>query len=373
MKKLYALGANDAAQLGIGNFDDKVWSPQPCIFAEPLPPADDTTCCIATGGKHSLVLFKKGIVYAAGSSINGLCRVNTGESPSVFRRVEIPSEKLPSKEETPVLMECFRLVSATFEASFLVSADGLKIYACGRGAKGELGLGEDVTEAIIPIVIPDFPPTGFIIDMLASGMRHTVVRLSNGDVYGWGVSRHGQLGEALVNNQICWLPTKIECFGFHVTQLACGKDFSIACGGRDGAMEYRVVGRSNHEIMEKTPVLQYTDRVFSSWNTLFALTHNGKVVCWGRNDKKQKAPKDLPLLASIAAGTEHAVGLTRDQKVVAWGWGEHGECGRPATQAGSPESWAELTIPLAPGEQVVGVGAGYATTWVYVGDSRFPE
>lgn len=381
MGKLYALGANDAAKLGVGLWDDKIWEPTPCKFSDPAPAKDDLPHHIATGGKHSLVLFESGDVYAVGLNEDGRCGLRGHGAVSAFQRIQVnesspTSSSTPGGEETlPRRVELFRLVSATFEATMLVSKDKRRMYVCGTGSKGELGLGGNITHAATPTLIPHFPPAKTTIELLTSGMRHTVVLLSNGTVYGWGASRHGQIGKDHTLNSICWSPVQINDFQFDVAQLACGKEFTIACSKGITEMHYAVVGSDKFNTISTRPALSSTSKMFASWNTIFVMQSTG-VLAWGKNDQGQFPPRTLPLLDKMAAGSEHAVGLTREGIVVAWGWGEHGECGKKVDVEDSHHAksgYNELKLPLRPEQHIVGLSAGYATTWIITdGQSKSP-
>jgi len=132
-----------------------------------------------------------------------------------------------------------------------------------------------------------------------------------------------------------------------------------------------VIGSDKFGVITTHPTLHHTDRVFSSWNTIFVLTAIGHVTGWGNNGQGQIPSQDMPFLDTIATGCEHAVGLTRDGRVVAWGWDEHGECGKKSGAEGYhqvAEAWTELKVRLFPEQYTVGVGAGYSSTWIIVND-----
>ncbi|KAF8429769.1 hypothetical protein EV426DRAFT_668469 [Tirmania nivea] len=69
------------------------------------------------------------------------------------------------------------------------------LYTCGFGHGGRLGLGEDqLTQFTYKHVsIGDKP---YSVSKVALGLDHTVVVLRNGEVWTWGLSKHGQLGYA---------------------------------------------------------------------------------------------------------------------------------------------------------------------------------
>ena len=88
-------------------------------------------------------------------------------------------------------------ISCGWEFSILVKRSG-EVYVCGRGLKGELGLGKETPESEL---IYSTTVDGF--KEIKSCMQHTIIQTTNGLV-GWGNSRKGQLGET--EDKIMWKP-----------------------------------------------------------------------------------------------------------------------------------------------------------------------
>jgi protein ATS1 len=198
-------------------------------------------------------------------------------------------------------------------------------------------------------------------------MAHTVVVLSNGDAYGWGDGRKGQLGEPAA---IVWSPRKIEGIAFAVKKVACGREFTYLVGDPEGG-HHIVLGLNKWNIKTSMPesVGGWKD-IGASWGSIYVLYGNGHLLSWGRNDHGQLAPADLPELQNIAIGSEHALGLTLDGKLVAWGWGEHGNCGPELDDDGDVKGrWNEIPLHGAGTlSSASGIGAGCASSWVFVDD-----
>ncbi|KKK15090.1 hypothetical protein ARAM_004941 [Aspergillus rambellii] len=347
MVVLFAFGSNGSGQLGIGHEDD-VCIPTRCIFDEesdgkspgrlsagessPLDHGSGRRITrIVAGGNHTLLLLENGAVYAAGCNEDGRCGwdpedENGGSLFSVFKRVVI---------------------------------------------KGELGLGKDCVRASLAsggMKIRDFPPRGTRIVCIASGMGHTVVVLSNGEVYGWGAARKGQLGASAVAQKIVWSPMRIEGIPFHVTGATCGREFTVLSGDRD-AGEFAVLGGSagnKWNILSDVPSSETVKgyvRMDASWHGVYVHQGDLSVHAWGRNDRGQLPPADLPKARKVAVGSEHVLALLEDPTVVAFGWGEHGNCG-PDTDAQGNVNGVYSRISLPNDVEAVDVGAGCATSWI---------
>lgn len=390
---LYAFGSNGSGQLGIGHTDD-VLSPTKCLFStaqsdmvesqpatrrpatlgeENLTARDDEIIRIAAGGNHTLVLFRSGAVYAAGANTSGQC----GQDPSAvsallsFRRlrVVVPVDDDEDGGGGQRTVERFTAISATWEASFLVDAVMGYVYVFGQGMKGELGLGNGITQIDVTrhARIADFPPKDTEMVDISSSMGHTVVVLSNGDVYGWGVSRKGQLGKDGVPGKVHWAPRRIGDVTFHAYQVACGREFTVVAG--DAAHgQFVTLGSENKkwDIGAGAPQdIKGYDTLAASWHGVYVHKSDGSVVAWGRNDRGQLPPPQFPHPEKLAVGSEHVVAVVDKGRVVSFGWGEHGNCGSETDAQGNVAgSWNEIPLRSAPKLLVTGVGAGCATSWI---------
>ena len=339
---VFAFGSNGSGQLGIGHGDD-VSAP-----ARHIPPSNlvsDKLVQFAAGGNHSLILYESGQLTqtSAGScsSSNGNCN-------------------------TEILAEDVRHCSATWDASIYYTHDH-RLIACGKGPKGELGLGYNITEAPKPGLIIEFSlpntPVNCVID-LASGVQHSVAVLSNGEVIGWGSGRKGQLGQPA---ELLWKPRKIEGIPFKVKRAVCGREFTYLVGDQ-GEGQHLVLGSDKWRVRSGAPeaVKGWKD-LKASWGSIYVHFDSGKVISWGRNDHGQLAPTNLPRAERLAAGSEHALIYSNEGKICVWGWGEHGNCGPGADKSGDIKggTWNEIDLPENGTRLIRGIGAGCATSWLW--------
>ncbi|KAL3474875.1 regulator of chromosome condensation 1/beta-lactamase-inhibitor protein II [Aspergillus californicus] len=396
---LYAFGSNGSGQLGIGHTED-VSIPTRCLAYNDDDEEDGgenlfsrsnyavSIDRIVAGGNHTLLLLSDRRVYAAGEGGDGRCGDGSlrdkdingdGESENLvkrFRRVRIRDPEAGSRSGSGrSVYDTFEAVSATWEATILVTSGvrdetervGDGVFVVGSGAKGELGLGVGVLRADRAMKIPDFPPMGTGVVSVSSGMGHTVVVLSNGEVYGWGGARKGQLGAAAVGDKIVWSPVKIEGVPFPVSEVTCGREFTVLSGDKS-AGEFAVLGSTGNKwnILSDVPSSEDVKgylQINASWHGVYILRQDMSVIGWGRDDRGQLPPKALGRVRDVAVGSEHAVALLQGRSVVAFGWGEHGNCG-PETDTQGNVKGAATQIPVPVGVEVVGVGAGCATSWV---------
>ncbi|KAL4986316.1 regulator of chromosome condensation 1/beta-lactamase-inhibitor protein II [Aspergillus falconensis] len=378
---LFAFGSNGSGQLGIGH-DEDVSAPERCIFEDDFSSQklvselstqtiNRTVSRIVAGGNHTLVLLNDGRVYVA------------GWGQPVFKRVFV------TDAETGTEHGLFKGVAATWEASVLVVPTASEIqdgrddvvFVLGSGAKGELGLGAGVTEAhSTGVRIPNFPPRGVEVLSIAGGMGHVVAVCSDGSVYGWGAARKGQLGAGVADEKIVWAPRRIDLEGmgveFAVSDAVCGREFTVLCGDKEKG-EFVVLGPGSGPPEEKDRwgirtgisasegVKGYL-RIHASWHGVYVHRKGQSICAWGRNDRGQLPPGDLGKAQELAVGSEHCLALLDDDRgrsVVAFGWGEHGNCGANTDAQGNVKGVC-ARIPLPEGVEVVGVGAGCATSWI---------
>lgn len=354
--QLYAFGSNGSGQLGIGSTDD-VSTPQLCLFPDDaeLP---GRPLKIVAGGNHTVLLLDNGTVYYAGSPRDG--QVNSG-SPlpltSTFRKAYI--SRLGDKVVNG---------SAFWEGSVFVNAEN-EVFTAGLGSKGERGIG-GISASLGLQMLENFPPNqsqdwSQIVDV-ASGVDHTVAVLADGDVWGWGNGRKGQLAQP---EEFVWVPRRFCDLEFPVIRAVCGREFTllIGHGGR-----CTILGSNKHAIKSQTPsaIHGWAD-ISASWGSLFVLKSSGRIESWGRNDHGQLTPPGLTEIEQIAAGSEHVVALTKDNKVISWGWGEHGNCGSNTDADGDVKgNWNEIYTGQAECHpKVLGIGAGCATSFFWTESS----
>jgi protein ATS1 len=362
MIAIFALGSNGSGQLGIGHKED-VSVPKQVLFDTDQVPSSVSQ--IAAGGNHTLLLATSGELFWAGDPTSGACGRASSEQKDggpQFNPVNLSSSGTND--------DIFKvgLAAATWEATIVTRLDSERnntsVYSFGVGMKGELGLGELIIRTPAPSRVPDFPPAGTVVVDLAACMGHALAVLSNGDVYGWGNGRKGQLGapEAIVHS-----PRKISGIDFKVARAVCGKDFSCFMGGPE---DPRVLLLGSDKFGIKTCFPAIADGwkdIRASWGNVYALKQDGGLESWGRDDHGQMVPPGLPGISKIAVGSEHVLALDEEGNVLTWGWGEHGNCGPQVEKGGDVKGrWNMVasTKFMPPGSKILNIGAGCATSWI---------
>ena len=352
---IYAFGSNGSGQLGIGHTEDVS---APCVIAGGHESTNASVTDIVAGGNHTVFLFDDGQIATTGENGDGRCL--TSEMNHKQSSLRFPS--LPNMGE-------IQHIAATWSATVIVNRAG-NVFVRGSGESGELGLGDGTTLAEMLTLINDFPPPGTTIVKMSACMAHAVIVLSNGEVWGWGRGRKGQLGHP---SSIVWKPRKIDGIEFFAVDAICGKEFTCILGSRS-AGSLLVLGLNSNDrfgVKSDAPnVITCWKQATASWGSIFILLDSGEVLSWGRNDHGQLPPSHLPSLESIAAGSEHCLGITKDGRVLAWGWGEHGNCGQPTDQLGNVEArWNEIELSRS----ASAVSAGCATSFIVATEPYFSK
>ena len=388
MAQMYALGSNGCGQLGIGHTED-VAIPRLCIFAptekrhDGRPATGGSDCPhirkISAGGNHTLALSTDGNLYAAGRNDDGRCGLSLQPGKEedlrvIFEEVHIgkisgviPAKGLPEEPNNRVSD-----IAATWEASFVVLG-GKYVVSCGSGGKGELGLGRNITSMATWTKVLDLSSTKEHILKIAASMSHVVVLLSDGQVLGWGSCRKGQLGASVKEQKTSWFPTRVEAEpAFKVTDVLVGREFTLLlAAGR----KPELLGESKFLSREDLEVFGKDDLAICGWNTIHILSQppgspTKTTRSLGKNDRGQFAPKTLPDIREIAAGSEHCVAVTMDNRTISWGWGEHGNCGDKVDSKGNVVDRYNVIETPEPqiSLKVSAVAAGCATSFIILNE-----
>jgi protein ATS1 len=372
---LLALGSNGSGQLGIGHKDD-VSQPEPVILTPSLPSLSPPTTPhrIVAGGNHTLLLLSSADLLWTGDPTTGAC----GRLPTPITDTDNlpPQPQFRPLDLTPSLPPSTKvsLAAATWEASLIVPTtppndNNNKIYAFGTDPKGALGLGPTTLHAPLATPIPHFPPPDTQITDLAACMGHVVAVLSNGEVYGWGNGRKGQLGEPAAG--AVYSPRRIAGAGFKVVKAVCGREFTCLFGGPETG-EVVVLGSDKWGVRSQAPgdVVGWKE-VGAGWGSVFVLKGDGGLVSWGRDDHGQLSSGDIGRVKHIAVGSEHALALTEEGELMAWGWGEHGNCGPIRDGTGEKGQRNQIAsnkvLAREQGMEITMIGAGCATSWIAIG------
>ena len=197
---VWSFGQNKAGQLGAGNttpFTTNFNAPQK-ILEIPL------VISVVCGYNHTSIITNNSSLWCCGNNEQGQLFLGNNETQKSILFFQPTSFSHISK------------ISLGFYYSLFQNYEE-EIYACGRNAYGELGLGHNQSPQITPTLIPNLPPN---IVQFICGYYHSLFLDSEGNVFSVGENQYGQLGLAHninqnVLNQIQNIPPikTISCVG----------------------------------------------------------------------------------------------------------------------------------------------------------------
>ncbi|GAV68412.1 RCC1 domain-containing protein/RCC1_2 domain-containing protein [Cephalotus follicularis] len=341
-----------------------------------LPP--DITA-VTAGHYHSLAVTSQGHLWAWGRNLEAQLGRGLVATP---RDTWNEPRKVEGLDQVSV-----RTAFASGVISAAIGDDG-SLWVWGKSKRGQLGLGKNITEAVVPSKVKAL--AGEKIVKASFGWGHALALTEDGKLFGWGYSADGRIGrvgdalevslldstsnisrknhqlssstleaaEQLVlegmekenNMPIIWDPCLVEeLHGVEVADIACGLDHSLVlCGNGTllscGSNVYGQLGRAKQDV-GMFPV----DITFRPMSIASGLGHSlaisqvpspdvesdaTSVISWGWNQSSQlgrAGPENLPLVVEGLAGeTPVAVSggrvhsITLTSKGEVWVWG----CGK---------------------------------------------
>ncbi|MEU8540307.1 Ig-like domain repeat protein [Streptomyces sp. NPDC048717] len=283
--RVFAWGYNGVGQLGDGTTTSR------SIPIEVHIPAGVRITAVSTGYYFSMALTSEGRVLTWGNNTEG--QLGDGTTTARHTPVEV---HLPAGTEIAA-------ISGGGEHATAVTTDG-RVLAWGRNTYGQLGNGASGV-GIVPTPVQTLLPAGTEVALTSGGGQHTLALTTDGRVLAWGRNNEGQLGD----NTLVQRTTPVQ------THLPAGTVATgIAAGGFGNA----------HGL---------------------ALTSEGRVLGWGRNNEGQVGdgtniqrltPVDTLLPAGvrvteIAAGSRDSIALTSEGRIYGWGQNANGELGDGTT------------------------------------------
>lgn len=294
--KVYGCGINTDFQIGYHlstqqNPLEIILKPVPINIGLRNP--DTNVTAISAGRAHLAVLTDKEGVFLLGSNAYGQCG-----------RQVIPDDKIQGScmvnTITSLGKEAICDVVCGQDHTLFLTSEG-KVWSCGWGADGQIGLGHtDIT--FTPTQVKGEIEKEKIVKI--ASRSDTVLALNcKGEVFGWGSSEYGQLSGSKDAQQ---LNSPIQ-----LKQLSCaGKVIDIAAGGSFAAAlsESGDVFVWGYGILGCGPALQKSADPVRIPPTLF-----------GRNDYQPDVR-----VTSISCGLSHLAAINNCYNLYVWGRNRYG-------------------------------------------------
>lgn len=320
---VWAWGANNAKQLG--SISDNAAT----FKTTPQQLGLSYIVSIAAGGDHSLAIERSGLVYAWGSDSEGQLGngATTGNQVSPQTVQQVGGGGSLAKALA---------VAAGASHSMALLADGT-VVTWGRDDEGQLGNGGTLvtnSDSAVPV-------SAGIADAvaIACGDNHSLVRLADGTVRGWGRNDLGQLGTLPNTNQASPVTLTLSPL---VKQLSAGANHSVFLLA-DGSLRTTgndaqgALGNDGSFSSAGTPVTvslggTQVRTMVAGGNHTIAMLANGSFRAWGADNQMQlgngsgiTGNQALPSvvdvtwpmvgITAVEAGQRHNVALQADGSV----------------------------------------------------------
>ncbi len=288
---LYASGENVVAQLGIGVEGYDIKTPVEVALPEGF---EGTIASVSAGLVHSSFLTDDGDVYTWGFGNFG--RLGHGDDED-----QLIPKKVEALDDANIV-----LIENGNGASYAVDDLGT-LYAWGQNSNGQLGLGDE-DHRDVPTEVAALSDETIV--AVSSGTSHTLVLTADGDVYGFGSNIDGQIGspEGLDENgdpiREILSPLKVEGLPANVISITADTKTSFAVtadgevyGWGENRFGQLGIGSDNGDgtftpdtadVLDPTKIQGLPDNVVdvkggARW--VIALTEDGDVYAWGPNDE----------------------------------------------------------------------------------------
>ncbi|GMH11387.1 hypothetical protein Nepgr_013228 [Nepenthes gracilis] len=164
-----------------------------------------------------------------------------------------------------------------------------EVASWGRNQNGQLGLGT-VEDSLVPQKLQAFQ--GIPVKMVAAGAEHSTAITEDGEIYGWGWGRYGNLG--LGDREDRLVPQRVSSVkGEKMILVACGWRHTISVSTSGGLYtfgwsKYGQLGHGNfedHLTPHKLEALRdhFISQISGGWRHSMAVTSDGKLYGWGWN------------------------------------------------------------------------------------------
>jgi alpha-tubulin suppressor-like RCC1 family protein len=201
---IYGCGNNGNGQLGINSTLQQNTLVQMINNTGKIPES------VSGGGYHTIVKMTDGTIWSCGLNSNGQLGINSTLQKNTLTQMIIPAGK------TPESVNCGR------NNTIVKMTDGT-IYGCGNNDIGQLGINSTLQKNTLTQMII---PGGNTPESVSGGGYHTIVKMTNGTIYGCGYNGIGPLGDGTTTNRTT-LVKMINTTGKIPESANCGNSHTI--------------------------------------------------------------------------------------------------------------------------------------------------
>ena len=338
---LYIWGLNYDGRLGLGHTNDAIIPTKMTSLSNIVD--------ISSGYGYYMAVASSGDLYTWGSNVTG--QLGIGVSGSQYN-IETP-------KKVNGISNVKSVSAGSYHAAAVTKTGDL--YTWGSNSGGQLGDGTGVSK---------YSPTKIIsisnVQNVSASYTHTMAVTSSGDVYSSGANGNGQVGNGTNTKQLTLtkisLPEKIQqisasggSFGAHSAGVSnAGKIYIWGSNGSGQIGDGATAKKATPTIVEELPNHK---KIQAARGSTLLLSDLGDVYVWGSSGSWGQLglgsitnvlyPTKIPELSNIKdidANSEHALALTNNGEVFAWGYNANGQIGDGTTTVKStPYKISELS------------------------------
>jgi hypothetical protein len=206
---LFAFGANDSGQLGVGSPAEDVTESAPPVRSR-VGSDSAAVVAVAAGLLHSLAVTSDGRLYSCGASAFNELGHGTPLHESTWKRVDA--------------LAGVRVVGAAAGGLHSVAwTDDGRLFSFGRNDRGQLGTAERTFGHVAAVDVP-----GRVVSA-ACGQAHTLILCADNRLFACGDNQMGQLGHAARALGKDVLPIATPAGAAPISSISCGAFFNLAC------------------------------------------------------------------------------------------------------------------------------------------------
>ncbi|KAL8510662.1 hypothetical protein ACS0TY_017471 [Phlomoides rotata] len=356
--KTTVMSFGDGAQGALGLADSPIGLGSDAYEPTPVPCLPPDVCSVAAGHYHSLAVTSQGHVWAWGRNNES----QLGRCPTSPREMWYKPQKVEGLDQVRVVA-----AFASGVVSAAVGDDGT-LWVWGKSKRGQLGLGNDITEAVLPARVESLLEQEIV--KVSLGWGHTLALTKDGSLFGWGYyadGRLGTIGKSLEASPLDSFAGKVKCSSENSKLMNEAAEKLV--------LEAIKMEKDMPVIWEPTFIEEVRDvevaGVACGLDHSLILCSDGGLLSGGSNVYGQlgRVNEDLGFHGvdmslhpiSIASGLGHSFAICKDisseatedgPSVVTWGWNQGSQLGRDG-----PEN-TPLVVDALVGEKVVSVSGG---------------
>ncbi|AYV82781.1 MAG: chromosome condensation regulator [Hyperionvirus sp.] len=249
---LMSCGDNKYGQLGLGDSKNRN------IFNK-ITGIPKNTAEVMCGEYHTLIKFTDGTLMSCGYNRHGQLGLVNGRSTISFTKI-------------PHIPTNIAKVICNTHHTIIQLTNGI-LMACGNNRSGQLGFGCTLGKNSFSEII-GIPKN---IAEVASGPNHTIIRLTDGKIFGTGYNRNGEL--CLADNMDRNEFTEITGIPANIAQIICWSHGTIIrlTNGKIMAYGKHSLGKTIEISKDIADMTSYNDRTIVSLTdgTLMSVGYNG--------------------------------------------------------------------------------------------------